>query len=221
MLQYHIFPVDKHLLLSLGLVLLMFALGGFFYESLPDKVASHWNASGEVDGYMDKGWFLYSIPAMTAVLLAFFLLIPGIDPLRRNIAKFRGEYNRFILVFNLFMLYIFCATIALNLGYKFDMGSAILPAVGGLIIYAGFLMEKSKRNWFIGVRTPWTLSSDAVWDKTNRLGGRVFRACGLIMVLGAFLPGPLAYLAVAPLLVSALGLVAYSYMEYRKLGETK
>ncbi len=99
------------------------------------------------------------------------------------------------------------------------MGAAMLPALGLFFIYAGIMMGKAKRNWFIGVRTPWTLSSDAVWDATHCLGAKLFIGSGLLAILGAFF-GPYAvWFVFVPLLGSALFLVVYSYVLYQR--ETK
>jgi uncharacterized membrane protein len=96
-----------------------------------------------------------------------------------------------------------------------------LPVLlGGLFFYTGIVLEKVKKNWFIGIRTPWTISSDEVWDKTHRLGGKIFKAVGVVSVVSVLLPA-YAFLIVIGLLVgAAVGLVAYSYVEYAKLMKT-
>ena len=206
-------------LVSLGIIFLMFCLGAYFYNSLPEKIASHWNAEGQVNGYMSKNMALIFIPGLTLVLYGFFRLIPRIDPLKKNIAAFAGYYDNFVLAFTAFMLYIYCVTLVLNLGYGLSINSLLTPAMAALIFYTGVLLEKSRRNWFIGVRTPWTLSSDVVWDKTNKLGGKLFKVVGLFILLGIFLPNLLVYVILAPVLLVSLGLVVYSYVEYQKVGK--
>ncbi len=98
------------------------------------------------------------------------LAVPKIDPLKSNIAKFRGYYDDFILFIAAFLLYIHGLTIAWNLGFEFDMAKMIIPAMAAVFWFAGALMKNSKRNWFIGVRTPWTISlvaySYLLWRKT-------------------------------------------------------
>ena len=105
------------------------------------------------------------------------------------------------------------------MGQKFNMTSAIMPAIGILFYGIGVVLETTKRNWFIGIRTPWTLSSDAVWEKTHKLGSKLFKAIAIIAFLSLFFPGQLLLLVVGPALLVALYLVVYSYIEYKK--ETK
>ena len=91
--------------------------------------------------------------------------------MKANIAKFRGAFNLFIVFMTLFLMYVQGLTLAWNLGFThFKMSKSLLPAVGLLFIMIGFMIRKAKRNFFIGIRTPWTLSSDKVWDETHRVG---------------------------------------------------
>ncbi|MCD6528067.1 SdpI family protein [bacterium] len=102
------------------------------------------------------------------------MIIPKIDPLKKNLEKFRNYFERFFILLFLFLFYLYLLTIFWNLGLRFYIGQAMIPALAILFYYCGVLLEKAKRNWFIGIRTPWTLSSDEVWDKTHQLGGRLF-----------------------------------------------
>ena len=187
------------------------------YPRLPEQVASHWNSADEVNGTMPRFWGAAIMPIITLVMLGLFLLIPAIDPLRANIAKFRGTFNVFIVLIVAFLLYLHVLTTLWNLGLQgFRMSTAMLPAMGLLFIFVGVLLRQARRNFSIGIRTPWTLSSDAVWDKTHRLGALLYMASGVIAALGAFFPGPRAYfLVLAPVLASSLILVIYSYILWR------
>ncbi|MCX6694973.1 MAG: SdpI family protein [Candidatus Altiarchaeota archaeon] len=209
----------RHIALSLGLVFIMFALGFFLYGSMPDRMASHWNASGEVDGFMDRGVALLFMPALVLIILGIFVVVPMIDPLKKNIEEFRGYYNNFVLLIVAFMFYIYCVTILLNLGYKLSINALIAPALAVLIFYSGVVMGKSRRNWFVGIRTPWTLSSDVVWERTHALACKLFKACGVVLLFSVFFPNLMVYLVLVPILASALGLVVYSYLEYLKVGK--
>ena len=193
-----------------------FAVGAYFYPQLPDVVASHWNAAGEADGYMPRAWGLFLLPAISVALYALLRLLPRLDPLRANVAAFRRHYDAFIVVFIAFMLYLHLLTIAWNIGLRFNMIQWLCPAFGALFYGAGVLVGHAKRNWFIGIRTPWTLSSDAVWDKTHRLGGRLFRAAGALALVSVVLPGYAIWFVMAPVIVAALWAAVYSYVEYRR-----
>jgi len=205
-------------LILIGLALLA---GAVLWNQLPERMASHWNANDEVDGYISKFWGVFLMPLITLGMLVLFLVLPGIDPLKANIAQFRKSFNIFIVLIVAFMLYIHGLTLAWSLGYQdFKMSAAMLPFLGVLFIAIGWMLKKAKRNFFIGIRTPWTLSSDSVWDKTHQLGSILFMASGALAIVGGFFGGATAFwLMFVPLIGSSLFLVVYSYVLYR--GETK
>lgn len=192
--------------------------GLLLWNQLPDQVASHWNANDQVDGYMPKFWGVFLMPLITVVMLLLFLVIPSIDPLKANIAAFRPVFNLFIVYIIAFMVYLHGLTLAWSLGYQgFKMSTALLPFMGLLFILVGYMLRSAKRNFFIGIRTPWTLSSDRVWEKTHRLGAVLFMLCGAIAFAGSFFGGPIAFwLIMAPLMASSLFLVIYSYVLYQQ-----
>jgi uncharacterized membrane protein len=166
--------MEKSRIIIIGIIILSFLAGVYFYPQMPEVVASHWNAQGEVDGYMPKSWGLFLMPLLLVGLFLLFLLIPKIDPLKENIKKFRRYFDGFTALLILFLFYVYLLTIFWNIGSRFNMGQLMIPALGILFYYCGILVENAKRNWFIGIRTPWTLSSETVWDKThrsNRLSG--------------------------------------------------
>ena len=202
--------------LTLGLIILSFIVGIYFFPQLPDQMASHWNFEGEVDGHMEKtmGTFLLPIVALAIYLLMTFL--PKIDPLRMNYLAFQREYNLFISAVTFFMVYIYTVQLAANLGYTINMSVMMMPAMGILFYFIGTVMEKAKQNWFFGIKTPWTLSSEVVWNKTHALGAKVFKAMAIVFIIPIFLP-QLYMAAIALIVVAALGLVVYSYLEYKKL----
>jgi uncharacterized membrane protein len=187
------------------------------YGRLPERLASHWNLQDQVDGSMPRFWGAFLMPLIALVMLGLFLLLPAIDPLRANIGAFRGPFNTFILCLMVFLLYLHLLTILWNLGLqRFRMSTALMPAMGLLFVFVGLLLRRSRRNFIIGIRTPWTLSGDRVWDGTHRLGSVLFLGCGILTLLGAFLSGPVAYgLVLAPVLGSSLFLAVYSYFLWR------
>ena len=205
------------LVLSLVIILLLFLFGAFIYDKMPDQMASHWGTNDVVDGYMGRFWGVFMMPLMSMFILALFLVLPSIDPLKENIIAFRKEFNLFILVMLIFLVYVWLLTLLWNLGFtSFNMGTAILPALGFLFIFIGYLIRKSKRNWFIGIRTPWTLSSDTVWAETHRIGGTLFIVSGFFTVLGVFFGAYGVWFALIPLLSSTLFLYIYSYILYQR-----
>jgi uncharacterized membrane protein len=193
------------------------ALSVLTAPELPTRMATHWNAAGQPDGTMSKPAALVLIPAMTAGLLIVFALIPRVDPLRANIASFRPVYDWFVVVFTAFMTVIHGGIIAFNLGYEFDFTLLVLAAVAGLFYYVGVLLTHAKRNWFVGIRTPWTLSSDEVWDRTHRLGGRLFKLTALVALVGLLYGEYAIYFLVVPALFTAGITIVYSYYLYEQL----
>jgi len=208
--------MKKSNLIILGIILLSFVIAIYLYPQMPEKVASHWNARGQVDSYISKFWGLFLMPLILAGLFPLFLLIPKIDPLKENIKKFRKYYDGFILVMVLFFFYIYLLTVLWNLDARFNMTQLLIPAIGLLFYYAGILMENAKRNWFIGIRTPWTLSSDRVWDKTHKIGGKLFKVAGLIALVGFFFLKHAIFFMIVPVILFSVYTIIYSYIEYQK-----
>ena len=203
-------------LIVLGIVILSFLIGIYFYNQFPDKVASHWNAQGQVDGYMSKFWGLFLMPFISVGLFLLFIIIPKIDPLKQNIQKFRKYFDNFIILIFIFLLYLFILTIIWNLGIIFDMILVLMPAFALLLYYSGVLIQNARRNWFIGIRTPWTLSSDEVWNKTHKIGARLFKICGIITLLGFIFQNIAIWLLFVPIILSTIYIYVYSFFEYRK-----
>ncbi len=195
--------------------------GLILWNQLPDQMASHWNVNDEVDGYMPKFWGVFLMPLVTLGLFGLFLIIPSIDPHKANIAEFRESFNLFIVLFVAFMLYVHGLTLAWSLGYtSFKLSTMLLPAMGLLFIFIGFMLRRAKRNFFIGIRTPWTLSSDTVWEKTHQLGAVLFMASGALAFIGGLFGGMIAFwMLFVPLIGSVIFLLVYSYVLYQR--ETK
>jgi uncharacterized membrane protein len=202
---------------AVALALLSFAVGAYLYGEMPDAMATHWNASGQPDGYMPKFWGLFLIPLVSIGVILLFIAIPRIDPLKKNIEAFRNYYDWFLVLIVAFLLYVHMLALLFNLGFSFDFTRMLAPAFGVLFFYIGILTENAKRNWFVGIRTPWTLSSDVVWEKTHKLGGKLFRAVGLITFIGIILPEYAIWLMIWPLVAVALFLFVYSYYVYGKM----
>ena len=188
----------------------------YFYNRMPEMMASHWGARGEVNGYMPRFWGVFLMPIISAAMLLLFIFIPIIDPLKANIKKFRKYYDWFILLIIIFMFYIYMLTILWNLGFRFSIVNMLLHALGILFFYAGVLTENAKRNWSIGIRTPWTMSDEKVWEKTNKLGVKLFKISGIIAFLGLFFQKYAFLLFIVPVITSAIYLIFYSYFEYAK-----
>lgn len=204
-----------------GLLALIIILAGIIasiaaYPLMPGLMASHWNAEGRVDGFMTKEIGLALMPLMSIALLALFKAIPRIDPLKKNIEKFKEYFDGFIALILLFLLFIHLLVIAWNLGYRFDFIALMAPALGALFYFTGVMLKRAKRNWFIGFRTPWTLSNERVWNKTHAKAGRLFTLAGVIALFGAVFKEYALWLIMAPVIAFSAYLLVYSWLEYRK-----
>ncbi len=205
-------------IVGLGLILIAVALSLAVYNRLPDRMASHWGINDEVNGTISRFWGAFLMPLMALAMLGLFLLVPLIDPLKANIATFRPLFNGFITALMAFLFYLHVLTILWNLGFQgFHMSTALLPGLGLIFIFAGLMMRQAKRNFFIGIRTPWTLSSDRVWAQTHRVGSVLFIVCGVLALFGALFPGAIAFaLVLVPILAATTFLIPYSYWLYQQ-----
>jgi len=206
----------KTSLLIILLCLVAIGLSVWAYPLLPEQVASHWGIDGQANGYSSRALATLLMPGMMVGLALLLKFLPRLDPLRANVEQFRNRYNRFIIALLLFFLIIHALTLAWNLGYKVSFNVVLPVAIGGLMYSVGTLCQHSKRNWFIGVRTPWTMSSDAVWDATNQRAGILFKACGVIAILSALIPTYSFWFIIVPILATAIYTVVYSYVVYRR-----
>jgi len=200
----------------LGMIALAFVAGLVLWPQLPDPMPSHWNAAGEVDGYMPRFWGLFLMPVLSMGVFLLFLAIPRIDPLKANIAQFIGAYNWLMVLLVGYLLYIYALTLLWALGYQFNMLTLMMPAMGLLFLAVGWMVGRAKRNYFVGIRTPWTLSSDTVWAKTHQLGKWMFIGAGVVMLLFSTLGERGFGVGMAAVLAAAFVPIAYSYFLWKK-----
>jgi uncharacterized membrane protein len=203
-------------ILVLGLAVLTLAAGLILSPRLPGTMASHWNFQGEVDGTMPRTEALIGFPAMIASIYLLCLGLMAILPMRQNMSSFRPQLNQFFVGLAVFLAYLAGVTMAWNLGFRFRIEQAVVPGVAALFYILGTIMARSKRNWLFGIRTPWTLSSDRVWENTHRFGGLVFRVIAVVMLLGLILGDSAWLMLVIPLAIGSVAVVVYSYLIWRQ-----
>lgn len=198
-----------------AIIALMFISGAYIYPSMPETMATHWDADGNVNGYSTRAVGVFLIPMLALGIYLLFKAIPHIAVYRKNIESFKQYYFYLIAGVVIFLAVVQSAMLAANMGYAFDMSYIIMPTIAVLFYGIGIILEKTKRNFFIGIRTPWTLSSDAVWEKTNRIGSKMFRVFGVLAVLSLIVPGSLLFF-IAAVFIGVIYLFVYSYLEYEK-----
>jgi uncharacterized membrane protein len=202
--------------ICISIILAVFAFAIWIYPELPRMVPSHWNAQGEIDGYMTKPWGVFLLPLLTLVIYVMFFLLPLISPHGFRMEKFNNIVRLFQFVMVLFMGGISMTTLLAARGDAVPVENIAMTGVGLLLLVLGNYMGKLQKNFFIGIRTPWTLASDEVWGRTHRLGGWTFSAAGLLMVIGSFAgldPRALIWTTV----IAALAPVLYSFILYRRI----
>jgi uncharacterized membrane protein len=191
----------------------------WLYPQLPAQVPTHWDLQGHVNGSMPRLWGA-AFPALTILALGILTpLLPRISPRQFAITPFAHVYGIVMLAIQGAMLVIGLSALLSDAGYALPMPIIAMLSVGVLLMVLGNYMGKLRKNFFIGIRTPWTLASDAVWERTHRLGGRLFMLAGLLMVVGVLVGAP-AWLTPIAIAAAALIPCVYSFWIYRRLGRS-
>lgn len=195
------------------------AWGVSVYNLLPGEIAIHWNINGMPDNFAPK-WHMAWM-ALLIIAIPFLMdVIPHIDPRRKNYDYFSSSYQMIKLGITAFMSFVMILSIQTNLGSNQLSASLMGLSLGLLFMLIGNYLTKVRSNFFIGIRTPWTLSSDEVWRKTHRMGGWMFFLVGLATVIsGLTLSGKYLFVVViAGALLVSVGTMLYSYLLYRRIG---
>jgi uncharacterized membrane protein len=201
---------------QLLIIVAMLALAAWSWQRLPEQIPTHWNLQGHVDGHGNKFVGLLLLPLTVAGLYFMMLLLPFADPGRANYQNFAGAYDLIRILVVAFMAALYAATVAAAFGHQVDITQVSFLGTAVLFIVIGNFMGKIRPNWFVGVRTPWTLSSKKSWNKTHRLAGWLFMLMGALFAAVAFVHTTWTFVAL--LIVGAtciLSLVVYSYLVYR------
>jgi len=206
-----------YIIFSFLLILISFIVAIYFYPIMPPQMAIHWGINNEANGYSSKAFGLFFMPVLSVFMLLLFVFLPKIDPYKKNFDQFKKYYQNFINLIFAFLFYIYLISLIWNLGITFNIIQILSPAFAAIFYYAGVLMTHAKRNWFVGIRTPWTMSNDLVWEKTHKIGGKLFKATGLISLLSLFFPSLAIYFILIPVLFTSFFVFAYSYIEFRKI----
>lgn len=210
-------PTIKTEFIALCLIILSLATGVYFYNNLPERIAIHWNFAGQPDGYGSGQTQALVFPAMVIGMYLLFLVFPYLDPKKERYEQFSKVYHIFKdMILALFVIIFF--VVGFNgMGYNLPVGLIIPGLIGLLFIIIGNYMAKIKMNWFMGIRTPWTLSSEEVWNKTHRFGGKMFILAGILMIAQTVLPNAWKlWVFIVMLAVMFLGTIGYSYIVYLK-----
>ncbi len=154
------------------------------------------------------------LPVFFAALVLLVWALPFADPLRDNVNRFRDVFDGFVVLLALFLAATQCLLLGYNLGWVSTVTVAILVLVGVLLIATGYILYVSEPNWFIGFRTPWTLSSPVVWKRVNRVAGIFFALFGLLITVSSIFSTMLALYEIFALLAVVILLAVWSYVLY-------
>ena len=192
------------------------AVAIILYPNLPEQIPTHWNLEGEVDDYTAKPWGVAMLPLAAILVFVIMRLIPVISPKGFRTDKFMDVIDVFTVTLVGFMCGVAVLVLLEANGQDVRINEMIFTGVGLLFIVLGNYMGKVRKNFFIGIRTPWTLASDEVWSRTHRLGGKVLILIGLFMILNSFVRFSERWL-ISAIVIVALIRVVYSYVIYRKI----
>lgn len=207
---------SRTLLIMSLLVLIALGVGVWLYPQMPARVPSHWDAAGQVNGWMSPFWAVAMWPLLMAATAVLLWVLPAISPRRFEIKPFAHTYEVLLLAIEAFLLVVGVCVMLAGAGYAVPIPRVVTLAVGALFVVLGNYMGKLRKNFFVGIRTPWTLANDEVWERTHRLAGWLFVAAGVLIVITGIAALPPAWMigiVVAVCLIPYL----YSYLIYRRV----
>jgi uncharacterized membrane protein len=213
---------NPYLVFSFVFVALALTVSVWLYPALPASIPIHWDMNGQVDDYASKVWGVFLGPGIMLLMIGLFRLLPIISPKQYEVESFRKTYEFVVLMVIGFLG--FDHVVALWAAYSGKTMATNLVLGSLFLLFAGLgnVLGKVRRNFWIGVRTPWTLASERVWIDTHRFAARLFVVTGV----GGFvltLLGVKPMVSVGVLIGAALTAVGYSLVDYKRLerrGET-
>ncbi|PIZ98949.1 MAG: hypothetical protein COX77_02965 [Candidatus Komeilibacteria bacterium CG_4_10_14_0_2_um_filter_37_10] len=192
----------------------------YFYQHFPERVPTHWNFAGEADGYSAKAFAAFFFPALIIVLYLLFNFLPKLDPKRDRYEEFVPVYLRFKLVLVAFFVILYFISSLVGIGYNLPINVVVPIMVGLLFIFIGNYLGKIKQNWFIGIRTPWTLANEEVWNKTHRVGGWAFIIAGVLFLITPLVANRWSIIAILILVgITIISVIVYSYILFKKISK--
>lgn len=169
------------------IIIAAFLVGILAYDKLPESIPMHWNFAGEIDGYGSKFIGVFMSPVIMLALWLGMMYLPKIDPKKENYKKFDKSYRVIQSILLIFFFIIQIMVIFSAMGYEVTVNKVMPIVMGILMVLIGNYLPKAKSNFFYGIKTPWTLSSEVSWKKTHRLGGKLFVLSGLISIVSQFI----------------------------------
>ncbi len=209
----------KKEILPICIIIFSAFVGFALYPQLPHEVPVHWGPQGVVDAWFSKNLAVIFFPVLILLIYLMLTFIFLFDPLKKNYFEFSEAFFWFRTIMVLFLSFIYLFSLTAAIKGELDIIYFIIPTLSLFLIYLGLFLPSVKRNYFIGIRTPWTLHSEKVWDKTHYFSGKIFIGAGILSFFSILFSEYAFYI----FLFIILGLVfipsVYSY--YLFLGEKK
>ena len=202
----------KVLIITSIIILLPILAGVALWDQLPDPMPSHWNATGEIDGWSSKPFAVFGLPLILLAAQWLCMLGTCADPKKNNHPQKILHLVLWIIPVLSVVMHTFVYLIALGYGVRMEV---VMPILIGLIFtIIGNYMPKCKQNYTIGIKIPWTLNNEENWNKTHRFAGWLWTVCGILIMLTGFFGGIWVFLPITILMV--LAPVVYSYVLHRR-----
>lgn len=199
------------------LIALMLVVGAWAYPRLPARVPSHWNIRGEIDGWSTPLWGAFGLPLIALGIHAMMVLVPVIDPRRENYNRFSTAYALIRRLLVGFFAVMHMVVLSSGLGIALRVDLIMQAAISVLFILLGNVLGKVKQNWFVGIKTPWTLADEAVWTQTHRVSAWVWTAAGIVGLVATLFPRPYnAYVMFGAIIGSTVFSLIYSFVLFKK-----
>lgn len=210
----------KYWVTASAIILAIWAISFAAAAYMPASIPVHWNLAGEVDRYGSPWELALGVPLGASFVIFLMIVLPLVGPFEDNFKQFATTYGRIVVLIAGTMLAIQAAVLAKGLGINLPVQAIFLPMLGIMFAMLGNWMGKIRRNFWIGIRTPWTLANDTVWERTHRVGGRLFVIYGLLVALVGFFAPPIIAMGwlLGGLIVLVVWSLIYSQRLYRRLG---
>lgn len=187
-----------------------------FYPRLPEIVPTHWNIEGNIDAYAPKAWGAWFAPVLALFMALGFKVIPSLDPFKEKYKLFMREWQIIQVALIGFFVYLQGVIIYLSLYPEQDIRPFMFVGLGVLFIMLGNYLSKVRQNWFLGIKTPWTLASEENWNKTHRLASWWFVGAGVVTLLSALTGWGTGRVIFGVIMVAAMMPVLYSLLVFKK-----
>lgn len=200
------------------IILSPFLFVAYFWDKFPSQIATHFGMDGQPNDYSSKVTGLILFPGINVLMYFLFIVLPKIDPSRKNYGLFQDKFKIIRTLLHALLSYITMVTVFYSLGYQINIEYVLFYGLLAFFLVMGNYLGNVRHNYFIGIRTPWTLSNETVWKNTHRLTAKIWVGGSLLMmVIYPFLPQEISGTAFM-IFIGAIAIIpiVYSFLDFRK-----